>query len=97
MKIEAGKYYRDANGNKCGPIETIYGFDDWCQCKEHLECHYWDGKSVNGSDPDLIAEWQDQPTTVPDDEYNLAELAAQHGIKITVMIGDVVISYDGRK
>lgn len=78
MKIESGKYYKNANGGKVGPMrECDFGF-------EYAGSDYYfegDGASLFGDDPDLISEWTDQ-NNGPDTLENL-------GLKV----GDVVQCY----
>lgn len=55
MKLEAGKYYTDANGECRGPIQE----DDEGQFHYEGSKYYfkYDGTSMLGDDPDLIHEW----------------------------------------
>lgn len=68
MKIEAGKYYRNAAGEKVGPIEpTVY--DDgsvntywpWTVGTDLKRFWRHDGKAW-GTGLDLVSEWTDEPT-----------------------------------
>lgn len=110
MQIEAGKYYRTRDGRKVGPIARSWQEidDPWPYFCEGLyykpngySCH---GIASDHDDKDdLIAEWQDEPKTMIDKlTFNVdydpdhAALAAQHRIKITVQVGEVLIEYDGR-
>ncbi len=51
-----------------------------------MECHYYDGQSVNGSDPDLIAEWPSNETPKlwrdMSDQEKVALLLAAHEGKV---------------
>lgn len=98
MQLEPGKYYRTRDGRKIGPMEDdgirnndgYYDFscggDIWMRDGTH-------GDSIvkNRQADDLIAEWQDTTT-----EPNHAADAAKYGICITVTVGDVSVTYDGR-
>lgn len=50
---------------------------------------------------DLIAEWVEEPQPTKDEpqptDPDFATMAAQHGIAITVKVGEMSITYDGRK
>lgn len=59
MKLEVGKYYKDANGEKRGPMrESTKGRFDF-----YRSAYYFDdrGRSIDGDDPDLISEWIETP------------------------------------
>ena len=69
LKLEVGKYYRDADGNKRGPMSQDPGFDGliWDEGDEDRGNDYhWmkDGQAGAGARHavDLIAEWPDAPT-----------------------------------
>lgn len=85
MKIETGKFYRNANGGKVGPM-CVWSGSAW---------HYIgsdgvfrdDGTSVGGDDPDLIAEWTDTPhpfKKLSDTEKGALLLAQHEGKRIEV-------------
>jgi len=65
MQIEAGKYYRRRDGQKCGPAWTD-GNQPYPWCVPFDESEHWyrdDGASCLGNaDADLIAEWTEAPT-----------------------------------
>lgn len=102
MKIEAGKYYRTRDGRKVGPMIM---WDSEVDHKWQIGCgecttiytpngDIWNDRGVHCeviAVAELIAEWTDEPTT------DYASLAAQHRIKITVQVGEVLIEYDGRE
>ena len=66
MKLEVGKYYRDADGNKYGPMECVKSTEHPWNEAGSVSCHVWrcDGTSKWQGDPTLIAEWpsDDAPT-----------------------------------
>ena len=106
MKIEAGKYYRTRDGRKVGPIvkDCVDG-EDWMVSREDGRLWTNGGRSFSGNEEnDLIAEWTDEPTHQDIGKLTLdmdmppdfAALAAQHRIKITVQVGEVIVEYDGR-
>jgi len=64
MQLEEGKFYLGSDGKRYGPVEASTTHMDWCIAFPSEECHYRDGSSVNGNDPDLIAKWTDEPETV---------------------------------
>lgn len=76
MKIENGKYYRTADGRKVGPMlggPAVYWIlytGRWCS----------EGTSLHDCDPDLVAEWHDEPTVWGDmtPEQKGALLLAHH-------------------
>ncbi len=64
MQIEAGKTYRDAEGNKVGPLLI------WDEDVQHpwSETKGWDNKNIYANDgtnaygsPPLVAEWVEGP------------------------------------
>jgi len=63
LKIEPGKYYRDAEGNKVGPIVSGTNFC-WSKGKCRLADPVWnhDGTNRYQACIDLVAEWPDHPT-----------------------------------
>lgn len=77
ITIEEGKFYKDAEGKKCGPLvrdeENVY----W-HYEESVGAFRNNGKSHFGDDPDLIEEWQDEHA-MPSDEslinFNLRNAA----------------------
>ena len=99
MKIKFGGVYRTRAGSR---VEIIS--DD-----EHLaypfngdngRSYTCDGTefSTFETDHDLIAEWQDEPTPAREPApapESPAELAARLGIKITYVVGDMTVIYDG--
>lgn len=96
MQIESGKYYLTRDGRKVGPMSKK-GISSYPWSAPWLDGAlgvFWsdNGDSDETTNNDLIAEWQDEPTT---DEPDLAALAAQHRIKITVQVGEVIVEYDG--
>ena len=93
MQIESGKYYRTRDGRKVGPIGKLN--DDIYQYFSGEDTYTSEGKSFVGRKrkSDLISEWTDEPEPAT---LDLAALAAQHRIKITVQVGEVLIEYDGR-
>jgi hypothetical protein len=69
VQIEAGKYYRDAEGQKVGPMGYLLASDRFYQ-QDRSEMHdpEWmsNGKNyIRGAcfiaAPDLVAEWVDEP------------------------------------
>jgi len=59
VKLEAGRYYLDADGKKVGPIL----YDD--QGFNYVGSEYFfeeNGRSIFGDDPHLVAEWTDTPS-----------------------------------
>lgn len=73
MKVEEGKYYRDADGNKRGPMVRITGiivlFCEKLSNRAHYPLWYEDGSnrvsSFSPRAPDLVAEWnEDEATTI---------------------------------
>jgi hypothetical protein len=95
MKIEAGKYYKTRDGHKVGPMKP-YLVDEKVWHEKGDGRRFWieDGtRWVKDFYNDIIEEWQDDE---PKPSTDLAALAKQHGIKITVQVGEVFIEYDGR-
>lgn len=104
MQIEAGKYYRTRDGRKVGPMHVwLDGVDHkWqagygeCTCIYTPNGDIWNDAGVHCEQidaADLIAEW----VCTPSDDPDIAALAAQHRIKITVQVGEVIVEYDGRE
>lgn len=65
LKLEVGKYYTDANGEKRGPAwsDGKPGLYPWCVPSSAGDHWYGeDGKSCIGAAYDIIALWQDAPT-----------------------------------
>lgn len=64
LKLEVGKYYRDADGNKYGPMECVGSTEHPWNEAGSVSCHVWrcDGTSKWQGDPTLIAEWPAEPT-----------------------------------
>ena len=97
LQIEAGKYYRTRDGRKVGPMVFCGEWEDefpWCP--ERLGGCYSDtGVRQNIFKPDLIAEWTDEPAQPA--PLDLAALAKQHGIRITVAVGEMSMTFDGRE
>lgn len=62
MKIEAGKFYKNANGDKVGPMRFDWTEYDGANIDyAGSECLFLEcGKSLKGRDPDLISEWVEQ-------------------------------------
>jgi hypothetical protein len=100
MQIEEGKFYRTRDGRKVGPVyeqsgawvsdETIDDFEPMWNLKNGVANFFSDRYDSDYPEHDLIAEW----TESQDD--NSAALAAQYGIIITVTVGELKITYDGR-
>lgn len=70
MKIEKGKFYKDADVKKRGPMAWSAHGKFW-HYTESVGIFDPNGKSVGGTDPDLIEEWQDEPAdehAMPSDE-----------------------------
>lgn len=59
IQLEVGKYYINADGEKVGPIQT--SFHGGFFFKESLGSFYSNGKSTRCLDPDIVAEWIDEP------------------------------------
>lgn len=98
MKIESGKYYKTRDGRKVGPA-VHSGCDaehPWNVEWDEGPYYYSDiGESCLGHFNDaIVSEWQDATSPA---EPDLAALAAQHRIKITVQVGEVLSEYDGRE
>jgi hypothetical protein len=95
MKIEAGKYYKTRDGFKVGPmVPDLVDGKGWREKGDGRRFWIEDGTRWR-YDPckDIIEEWQDDE---PKPSTDLAALAKQHGIKITVQVGEMLIEYDGR-
>lgn len=63
MRIEEGKFYRDANGAKQGPLHKYDNFDEYMWSVPELINVWWskEGKAQPGMDcVDLVAEWTDE-------------------------------------
>ena len=103
-----GKAYKTRDGHKAVLVD-IYNHDSGVELKFRHEdtgyntWHYNDGQ-MHGLIPglDIIAELADEPAKSEnpahvEEPLDLAALAAQHGIKITVKVGEMSIIYDGRK
>jgi len=92
MRIEAGKYYRDADGGKRGPMERfLYTPEQYLAWHEgEKSCGLWhdDGSGWSGSkvSPRLIAEWTDKTARTD------AELAAElrRCLADAMMVADVL-------
>lgn len=71
MKIEEGKYYKDAKGRKVGPMRDDYGAWEYEGSNGGFRS---DGASTEGKDPNLIEEWQDDPDEhdMPSDDALIA-------------------------
>lgn len=106
MKIESGRYYKTRDGRKVGPIEHAKDYDNeypWWHNEGQLIFDKNGYNAFNRHD-DLVEEWADEPTHQDigkltldmDMTPNLAALAAQHRIKITVQVGELLVEYDGR-
>lgn len=62
LKLEVGKFYRDAEGRKVGPMYNG-GHGDGFPWSAHAWPHYYSNTGrLDGADNDLIALWQDAPT-----------------------------------
>jgi len=63
LNIETGKFYRDAEGNKVGPIVSGTNFC-WSKGKCRLADPVWNHNGTNRYQAglDLVAEWPDHPT-----------------------------------
>lgn len=59
LKLEVGKFYRDADGKKRGPMRISSHIWDYAESEGTFESN---GKSYNGWDADLIAEWPEEST-----------------------------------
>ena len=100
LQIEAGKYYRTLDGRKVGPMVKSSDLTrqyPW-EVKDNRWC--WDDSGrrfpcSNEPETDLIAEWTDEPAQP--EPLDLAAIAKQHGIRITVTAGEMSITYDGRE
>lgn len=94
VKIEAGKYYKTRDGIKVGPIRN---YDDRFYYKASFCCGNWtyleNGKwagSTEEDNRDIIAEWQDQPSTlrivtrreVVPGTYGIVQVTSNREIKI---------------
>ena len=82
MKLQEGKYYRDVNDKKVGPMRKDHDFDNIWDCKSMFpndgDFHWFgDGKAGYGACGaiDLVAEWVDEPTQTG----TLKELNVQPG------------------
>ena len=65
------------------------------ECDGVLLCHSKGGVfNTGGSGRDIIAEWTDEPDEP--EPLDLAALAKQHGITITVAVGEISMTFDGR-
>ena len=90
MKIEQGKYYLTADGNKVGPM---YGFNyKWVKYMDGDDDPEWenDGRGIDGA-PDLIAEWIDEPRPWKDltpEEKGALLLAHHEGKDIQMYTSD---------
>lgn len=65
LKIEAGKYYRDINGTKHGPMVDYGSSDGYPWAVEEEDFAWWDenGKPEKETNAiELVAEWSDGPT-----------------------------------
>jgi len=91
MKIEAGKYYLDAEGNKRGPMEK-WNVEYW---HVESEVYLWqeNGHSYHNQNPqrNLIAEWTDEPAQP--ETGTLAELNVKPG-DVVEWIGDYIRERD---
>ena len=69
LKLEAGKYYRDADGNKVGPIRLCIEYTDGTKTfdlsDETHDLWYENGHSVRRRPASLIEEWQDEQPVTP--------------------------------
>jgi hypothetical protein len=96
MKIEAGKYYRTRDGRKVGPMMLTNPMSEY-PWEDGEDFTYNDigqfAVDLTKHNRDLIAEWQDDTRA----QESNAELAARLGIVITETIGEMLITYDGRK
>ena len=103
LQIEAGKYYLTRDGRKVGPMvgpdsDGLFNARD--QIDGYIGMWRADGRNeffVEYKEPqyDLIAEWVDEPAQPA--PLDLAALAKQHGIRITVAVGEMSMTYDGRE
>jgi len=82
VTVEAGKYYRMANGEKAGPAERHSRADCWVLGCWHYNdygmCGYRGGNGSTHPQYDLIAEWTDeQPVRTVTPEVRALIVAAK--------------------
>lgn len=107
LQIEAGKYYRTRDGRKVGPMyerggewicdHQVDGYVPMWHLKTGVANFTTEGPESDDPQYDLIAEWTDDPAAREPELLDLAALAKMHGIRITVTIGEMSITYDGRE
>ena len=99
LQIEAGKYYRTRDGRKVGPMWPDDSFSGIAFIEKELDGRGWwpDGTIAGNNDTceTIIAEWVDEPSQP--EPLDLAALAKQHGIRITVAVGEMSMTFDGRE
>lgn len=99
MQLEVGKYCKTRDGGKVGPMRRTalstfsfrHDIDNWYTEFGYHETGYT-YRNIPGMD--IVSEWVDDVRH--DKDLAPYEIAAQYKIIVTVTIGDITITYDGR-